>query len=54
MNSEFPHEFTDFVSHLVVSVNKAVIVGDFNSHFDNPQDPLRTAFVSILDKYKLI
>ena len=47
--SEFLCEFTDFISNLVISLDKALIVGDFNIHFDNPQDPLRTAFVSILD-----
>ncbi|KAF4078917.1 hypothetical protein AMELA_G00187270 [Ameiurus melas] len=47
--TEFLSEFADFVSNLVVSVNKALIVGDFNIHFDSLEDPLRTAVVSILD-----
>ncbi len=45
--TEFLSEFADFVSNLVVSVNKALIVCDFNIYFDNPEDPLRTAVVSI-------
>ncbi|XP_053535190.1 uncharacterized protein LOC108267429 isoform X1 [Ictalurus punctatus] len=47
--TEFLSEFADFVSNLVVSVDKALIVGDFNIHFDNLEDPLRIAVVSILD-----
>uniref|UniRef100_A0AAQ6IK29 Endonuclease/exonuclease/phosphatase domain-containing protein n=1 Tax=Anabas testudineus TaxID=64144 RepID=A0AAQ6IK29_ANATE len=47
--SEFLCEFADFLSNLVVSVDKALIAGDFNIHFENPEDPLRTAFMSILD-----
>lgn len=37
------------ISNLVVSVGKAATVRDFNIHFVHLQDPLRTAFVSILD-----
>ncbi|XP_058263764.1 uncharacterized protein LOC131364606 [Hemibagrus wyckioides] len=47
--SEFLSEFGDFTSNLVVYLDKALIVGDFNIHFDKPEDPLRTAGVSILD-----
>ncbi|XP_060770970.1 uncharacterized protein LOC132881920 [Neoarius graeffei] len=47
--SEFLSEFADFISDLVISLDKALVVGDFNIHFDNPEDPLKTAFVSILD-----
>lgn len=36
-----------------VSVEKATIIEDLNIHFDNPQDPLRAAFVSILDSVGL-
>lgn len=34
---------------MVVSVDKAVIVGEINIPFDNLQDPLRITFMSILD-----
>uniref|UniRef100_A0AAY4DRN7 Reverse transcriptase domain-containing protein n=1 Tax=Denticeps clupeoides TaxID=299321 RepID=A0AAY4DRN7_9TELE len=47
--SEFLSEFTDFVSNLVVSVDKALIVGDINIHCDKLEDSLRTAFLSLLD-----
>lgn len=40
--------YKDFLSDLLVYVEKAVIVGEFNFHFDNPQDRLRTVFASIL------
>lgn len=43
----------NFISKLV-SVDEALIFGDHNIHFDNPEDWLRTAFVSALDSAGVI
>ncbi len=47
--TDFLKEFADFLSDLLVNVDKALIVGDFNIHVDNTNDALRrfhTASVS--------
>ena len=41
--------FADFLSSLVVNSDKVVIVGDFNIHMDSEGDPLRSAFLSIIE-----
>ncbi len=38
---DFLKEFADFLSDLLVNVDKALIVGDFNIHIDNTNDALR-------------
>ena len=43
----------DFISNLVFSSNKALIVGDFNIDFDKTGDSLKTAVVSILDSVRV-
>lgn len=45
----FLSEFADFLTNLVVSTEKVLIVGDFNIHMDNENDTLRSAFLSITD-----
>ncbi|XP_048853154.1 uncharacterized protein LOC125721162 [Brienomyrus brachyistius] len=47
--SDFLKEFADFLTNLVVSTDKAVIVGDFNIHMEKDNDPLKIAFAAILD-----
>ncbi|XP_054860077.1 uncharacterized protein LOC129347328 [Amphiprion ocellaris] len=47
--SEFLSQFSDFLSDLVLSSDKVIIVGDFNIHVDVDSDSLTTAFNSILD-----
>ncbi len=36
--TDFLKEFADFLSDLLVNADKALIVGDFNIHVDNPND----------------
>ncbi|XP_054869434.1 uncharacterized protein LOC129349621 [Amphiprion ocellaris] len=48
-SSEFLSQFSDFLSDLVLSSDKVIIVGDFNIHVDVDSDSLTTAFNSILD-----
>jgi len=38
--TEFLKEFADFLSDLLVNVDKAIIVGDFNIYVDNTSDSL--------------
>ncbi len=38
--TDFLKEFADFLSDLLVTVDKALIVGDFNIHVDNTNDAL--------------
>ena len=47
--SEFLSEFSEFLSYLVLSTDKVIIVGDFNIHLDVDSDSLSTAFLSLLD-----
>ena len=47
--SEFLSEFSEFLSNLVLSTDKVIIVGDFNIHVDVDVDSLSTAFISLLD-----
>ena len=47
--SSFLLEFADFLSSLAVNSDKVVIGGDFNIHMDSEGDPLRSAFLSIIE-----
>lgn len=51
--SGFLTEIADFLSNMVVNSDKVVIVGDFNIHMDNEGDPLRSAFLSIIESIGL-
>ncbi len=45
----FIKEFGDFLSELVLTADKALIVGDFNFHVDNEKYALGSAFIDILN-----
>ncbi len=47
--SDFLGEFANFLSDLVITVDRALIVGDFNIHIDNENDTLGLAFIDILN-----
>ncbi len=47
--TDFIKEFGDFISELVLSADKVLIVGDFNIHVDNENDALGSAFLDILN-----
>ncbi|XP_056587301.1 uncharacterized protein LOC130407959 isoform X1 [Triplophysa dalaica] len=47
--TNFLIEFADFLSDLLVNVDKVLIVGDFNIHVDSANDPLAVAFKELLD-----
>ena len=47
--SGFVNAFSEFLSHLVISYDKVVILGDFNVHFENIDDPFTSAIVNILE-----
>ena len=49
--ADFLKEFADFLSNLLVNVDKAIIVGDFNIHVDNTNDALGTAFTDLLNSF---
>ncbi|XP_051752902.1 uncharacterized protein LOC127514258 [Ctenopharyngodon idella] len=48
---DFLKEFADFLSDLLVNVDKALIVGDFNIHVDNTNDALGAAFTDLLNSF---
>ncbi len=47
--TDFLKEFADFLSDLLVTVDKALIVGDFNIHVDNTNDALGLAFTDLIN-----
>ncbi|XP_060745410.1 uncharacterized protein LOC132858883 [Tachysurus vachellii] len=51
--TDFLREFTDFLSDLLVSFDKALIVGDFNIHVDDTNDALGLTFMDLLNSLGL-
>ncbi len=49
--TDFLKEFADFLSDLLVTVDKALIVGDFNIHVDNTNDALGLAFTDLINSF---
>ncbi len=49
--TDFLKEFADFLSDLLVNVDKALIVGDFNIHVDNTNDALGLAFTYLINSF---
>ncbi len=48
---DFLKEFADFLSDLLVNVDKALIVGGFNIHVDNTNDALGLAFTDLINSF---
>ncbi len=49
--TDFLKEFADFFSDLLVNVDKALIVGDFNIYVDNTNDALGLAFTDLINSF---
>ncbi len=49
--TDFLKEFADFLSDVLVNVDKALIVGDFNIHVDNTNDALGLAFTDLINSF---
>ncbi len=49
--TDFLKEFADFLSDLLVNVDKALIVGDFNIHVANTNDVLGLAFTDLINNF---
>ncbi len=49
--TDFLKEFADFLSDLLVTVDKALIVGDFDIHVDNTNDALGLAFTDLINSF---
>ncbi len=49
--TDFQKEFADFLSDLLVNVDKALIFGDFNIHVDNTDDALGLAFTDLINSF---
>ncbi len=50
-STDFLKEFADFLSDLLVNVDKALIVGDFNILVDNTNDALGLAFANLINSF---
>ena len=48
-HTDFIKEFADFLSELILTADKVLIVGDFNIHIDNEKDALGLAFKDIVN-----
>ncbi len=49
--TDFLKELADFLSDLLVNVDKALIVGDFNIHVDNTNDALGLVFIDLINSF---
>ncbi len=49
--TDFLKELADFLSDLLVTVYKALIVGDFSIHVDNTNDALELAFTDLINSF---
>ncbi len=49
--TDFLKEFADFLSDLLVNVDKTLIIGDFNIHVDNTNDALGLAFTDLINSF---
>uniref|UniRef100_A0A8C1P2D5 Reverse transcriptase domain-containing protein n=1 Tax=Cyprinus carpio TaxID=7962 RepID=A0A8C1P2D5_CYPCA len=49
--TEFLKEFADFLSGLLVTIDKVLIVRDFNIHVDNTNDALGLAFTDLINSF---
>ncbi len=49
--TDFLKEFADILSDLLVNVDKALIVGDFNILVDNTNDALGLAFTDLINSF---
>ncbi len=49
--TDFLKEFADFLSDLLVNVDKALIEGDFNIHVDNTNDAIGLAFTDLINSF---
>ncbi len=49
--TDFLKQLADFLSDLLVNVDKALIVGDFNIHADSTNDVLGLAFTDIINSF---
>ncbi len=49
--TDFLKEFADFLSDLLVNVDKVLIVGDFNIHVDNTNDALGLVFTNLINSF---
>lgn len=50
-HTDFLREFADFLSKLVVTIDRALIVRAFNIHIDNTKHSLGLAFMDILNSF---
>ncbi len=48
-----PGPYIDFLSDLLVNVDKALIVEDFNIHIDNTNDALGLAFTDLINSFEV-
>ncbi len=49
--TDFLKEFADFLSDLLINVDKPPIAGDFNIHLDNTNDALGLSFTDLINSF---
>ncbi len=49
--TDFLKELADFLSDILVNVDKALIVGDLNIHIENTNDALGLAFTDLINSF---
>ncbi len=49
--TDFLKEFADFLSDLLINVDKPLIAGDFNIHVDNTNDALGLSFTGLINSF---
>ena len=53
-NAQFVKDCAHFLPDVLVKCNNILMLGDFNLHFDDPDDPDATLFTDVLDAMGLI
>ena len=51
---QFLEEISNFLDEWILDKNRLLLVGDFNFHVNNQNDPAATSFLKLMDSYGLV